>query len=115
MTKIDEAGVLAALATVIEPDSGRDVVSLKMVSGLVVKDGNVGFSLEVDPARGEALEPLRQAAEAAVCARAGGPAGTAVLTAHSAGGEPAAPSCTSTHCSRIRACEHAGARDEERE
>ena len=43
MTKIDEAGVLAALATVIEPDSGRDVVSLKMVSGLVVKDGNVGF------------------------------------------------------------------------
>ncbi|MEC7121460.1 MAG: Mrp/NBP35 family ATP-binding protein [Pseudomonadota bacterium] len=91
MTKIDEAGVLAALATVIEPDSGRDVVSLKMVSGLVVKDGNVGFSLEVDPARGEALEPLRQAAEAAVFALEGVSSVTAVLTAHSAGGEPAAP------------------------
>ncbi|MEC8054795.1 MAG: Mrp/NBP35 family ATP-binding protein [Pseudomonadota bacterium] len=91
MTKIDEAGVLAALATVIEPDSGRDVVSLKMVSGLVVKDGNVGFSLEVDPARGEALEPLRQAAEAAVFALDGVSSVTAVLTAHSAGGEPAAP------------------------
>ena len=91
MTKIDEAGVLAALATVIEPDSGRDVVSLKMVSGLVVKDGNVGFSLEVDPARGEALEPLRQAAEAAVFALDGVSSVTAVLTAHSAGGEFAAP------------------------
>ena len=91
MTKIDEAGVLAALATVIEPDSGRDVVSLRMVSGLVVKDGNVGFSLEVDPARGEALEPLRQAAEAAVFALDGVSSVTAVLTAHSAGGESAAP------------------------
>lgn len=91
MTKIDEAGVLAALATVIEPDSGRDVVSLKMVSGLVVKDGNVGFSLEVDPARGEALEPLRQAAEAAVFALDGVSSVTAVLTAHSAGGGSAAP------------------------
>ena len=91
MTKIDEAGVLAALATVIEPDSGRDVVSLKMVSGLVVKDGNVGFSLEVDPARGEALEPLRQAAEAAVFALDGVSSVTAVLTAHSAGAESAAP------------------------
>lgn len=91
MTKIDEAGVLAALATVIEPDSGRDVVSLKMVSGLVVKDGNVGFSLEVDPARGEALEPLRQAAEAVVFALDGVSSVTAVLTAHSAGGESAAP------------------------
>ena len=91
MTKIDEAGILAALATVIEPDSGRDVVSLKMVSGLVVKDGNVGFSLEVDPARGEALEPLRQAAEAAVFALDGVSSVTAVLTAHSAGGESAAP------------------------
>ena len=91
MTKIDEAGVLAALATVIEPDSGRDVVSLKMVSGLVVKDGNVGFSLEVDPARGEALEPLRQAAEAAVFALDGVSSVTAVLTAHRAGGETAAP------------------------
>ncbi|MEC8084136.1 MAG: Mrp/NBP35 family ATP-binding protein [Pseudomonadota bacterium] len=91
MTKIDKAGILAALATVIEPDSGRDVVSLKMVSGLVVKDGNVGFSLEVDPARGEALEPLRQAAEAAVFALDGVSSVTAVLTAHSAGGESAAP------------------------
>ena len=91
MTKIDEAGILAALATVIEPDSGRDVVSLKMVSGLVVKDGNVGFSLEVDPARGEALEPLRQAAEAAVFALDGVSSVTAVLTAHSAGGDSAAP------------------------
>ena len=90
MTKIDEAGVLAALATVIEPDSGRDVVSLKMVSGLVVKDGNVGFRWRSTQAA-RTLEPLRQAAEAAVFALDGVSSVTAVLTAHSAGSESAAP------------------------
>ena len=49
-----------------DPDKGADIVSLGMVSGLVVKEGNVGFSIEVDPERGPQLEPLRKAAEAAV-------------------------------------------------
>jgi ATP-binding protein involved in chromosome partitioning len=52
-----------------------------MVSGLVVKDGNVGFSIEVDPERGPKLEPLRQAAEAAVGGISGVLSVTAVLTA----------------------------------
>ena len=47
-----------------DPDKGADIVSLGMVSGLVVKEGNVGFSIEVDPA-GIAARALR-AAEAAV-------------------------------------------------
>jgi ATP-binding protein involved in chromosome partitioning len=56
-----------------------------MVSGLVIKGGNVGFAIEVDPARGKALEPLRQAAERAVQAVPGVTSATVVLTAHRGG------------------------------
>jgi ATP-binding protein involved in chromosome partitioning len=57
-----------------------------MVSGLVVKDGHVGFTLEVDPQRGPALEPLRKAAEQAVDALPGVLSVTAVMTAEKPAG-----------------------------
>ena len=66
MAAVTEKDVLAALAGVADPARGRDVVALGMVSGLVVKGGNVGFALEVEPDRGAAGEPLRKACEAAV-------------------------------------------------
>src|SRR3546814_5991016 len=88
---VSESQVLEALKGVVDPDRRQDIVSLGMVSGLVVKDGNVGFSIEVDPARGPALEPLRQAAEKAVDALPGVLSVTAVLTAHRSGPQPGAP------------------------
>ena len=78
---ITEKQVLDALAAVRDPDKGGDIVSLGMVSGIVVRDGNVGFAIEVEPARGPRLEPLRRAAEAAVEALPGVVSVTAVLTA----------------------------------
>ncbi len=75
--------ILATLSTITDPAKGKDIVSAGMVSGLVVKNGAVGFALEVDPARGAALEPLRKAAEDAVKNLAGVTSVTAVLTAHS--------------------------------
>ena len=57
--------VLAALDQVIDPVSGRSVVQQDMVQGLVVRDGHVGFALEVDDNRGREAEPLRLAVEAA--------------------------------------------------
>jgi len=75
--------VLAALGTIVDPSKGTDIVSSGMVSGLVVKNGAIGFALEVDPARGAALEPLRKAAEDAVKRLDGVTSVTAVLTAHS--------------------------------
>ncbi|MDX2104044.1 MAG: iron-sulfur cluster carrier protein ApbC [Alphaproteobacteria bacterium] len=87
-----EAAVRGALARVMDPDRGQDIVSLGMVQGLVVRDGHVGFSIEVDPARGPKLEPLRQAAESAVHALPGVLSVTAVLTAESSGkAAPAKP------------------------
>jgi len=84
MSQVTEAQVLEALRGVEDPDRGADIVSLGMISGLVIKGGNVGFSVEVDPKRGPALEPLRQAAEKAVDALPGVLSVTAVLTAHKA-------------------------------
>ena len=81
MAAVTEDNVLEALKGVSDPDKGADIVTLGMVQGLVVKDGNVGFSIEVDPERGPKLEPLRQAAEAAVDRLDGVLSVTAVLTA----------------------------------
>lgn len=95
MAAVTEAQVLDVLRKVADPDRGTDIVTLGMISGLVVKGGNVGFSIEVDPKRGPALEPLRQAAERAVDALPGVTSVTAVLTAHrpapTLGGAKAAP------------------------
>jgi ATP-binding protein involved in chromosome partitioning len=85
MSEAMQERILAALKAVRDPERGRDIVSLDMVKGLVVKDGHVGFSIEVDAERGLKLEPVRKAAEKAVEALAGVLSVTAVLTAHSAG------------------------------
>jgi ATP-binding protein involved in chromosome partitioning len=88
--------VLDALSAVIDPARGRDVVALEMVSGVVVKGGNVGFALEVEPSEAEAKEPLREACERAVMALPGVTSVTAVLTAERpSGGGPAARPATS--------------------
>ena len=84
-----EAQVLDALRRVLDPDRHKDIVGLNMVTGLVVRDGHVGFSIEVDPKRGPHLEPLRKAAEKAVEALPGVLSVTAVLTAQK--GAPAQP------------------------
>jgi len=77
--------VAAALSDVVDDETGKDVVTAGMLQGLVVREGHVGFSLEVDPAKGAAKEPLRQACEAAVKRLPGVLSVTAVLTAHSGG------------------------------
>ena len=108
MAKITEERVLEALRRVRDPEQGKDLVSLGMVGGLTIKDGNVGFALEVAAARGATAEPLRKAAEQAVFALDGVTSVTAVLTAHSsergtgrpaggAGGGPAASAPAGTN------------------
>src|SRR5579872_4272733 len=82
---VSEQQVLDALRAVRDPDRGGDIVSLGMVSGIAVRDGNVGFAIEVEPERGPRLEPLRKAAEAAVDAVPGVVSVTAVLTAEAKG------------------------------
>jgi len=76
-----ERQILDALRRVADPEKGADIVSLGMVSGIVIRDGNVAFAIEVEPERGPRLEPLRKAAEKTVEALPGVLSVTAVLTA----------------------------------
>mgnify|MGYP003117898887 FL=1 len=81
--------ILSALSRVTDKDLGKDVVSAGIIQGVVLREGHVGFSIEVDPAKGAEKEPLRKACEEAVRAIPGILSVTAVLTAHS--DTPSAP------------------------
>jgi ATP-binding protein involved in chromosome partitioning len=80
MSEISESAVRKVLETVIDPATGRSVAALGMVSGVATRAGHVAVTLDVDPARGPALEPLRQACEQAVRAMPGVLSATAVMT-----------------------------------
>ncbi len=80
MAAVTERQVLDALRHIVDPDKGADIVTLGMVSGVVLRDGNVAFAIEVEPERGARLEPLRRAAEKAVEALPDVLSVTAVLT-----------------------------------
>jgi len=82
--------ILKALEKVLDPSTGKNVVASGMIEGLVVKDGHVGFALEVAPARGRDAEPLRKQCEDVVTALPGILSVTAILTAHQ--GKQARPS-----------------------
>ncbi|MSP43160.1 MAG: iron-sulfur cluster carrier protein ApbC [Alphaproteobacteria bacterium] len=87
----DRAQILQALSQVMDPGKGTDVVSLGMVQGLVIRDGEVGFALEVSPGEGTAREPLRMACIDALRVLPGVTRVAVVLTAHSDGLSRAAP------------------------
>ncbi|TMJ78011.1 MAG: Mrp/NBP35 family ATP-binding protein, partial [Alphaproteobacteria bacterium] len=91
---VTENMILDALRAVRDPERDGDIVSLGMVTGVVIRDGNVGFAIEVEPERGARLEPLRKAAERAVEALPDVMSVTAVLTAEAkppGGARSAAP------------------------
>src|SRR6185312_404544 len=62
-----------------------------MVSGVATRGGHVAITLDVDPARGASLEPLRQACEQAVRAMPDVLSATAVMTAERAAPPPPPP------------------------
>ncbi|HET7086931.1 MAG TPA: iron-sulfur cluster carrier protein ApbC [Rhizomicrobium sp.] len=88
---VSREDVLKALDQVIDPTSGRTVVQQDMVQGLVVKDGHVGFVLEVPAGRGPQSEPLRKICEAMALGVKGVKSVTAVLTAHEDHPQASAP------------------------
>ncbi|MFQ5565103.1 MAG: Mrp/NBP35 family ATP-binding protein [Paracoccaceae bacterium] len=83
--------IVAALAKIVDPGQGKDLVSAGMAKAITVSGGKVSFVIEVDPAKGAAMEPLRVAAVEAVAGLPGVDKVSAVLTAHSATPAPEAP------------------------
>ncbi|MFN4354863.1 Mrp/NBP35 family ATP-binding protein [Parvibaculum sp.] len=108
MSRVSRDDIAAALANVIDEESGNDVMSTGLVQGLVVREGHVGFSLEVDPAKGAEKEPLRAACEAAAKNVPGVLSVTAVLTAHRAAGQSPSPARGHSHSHQAQA--HPGER-----
>ena len=88
MAKATEQQILDALRTIIDPVAGRDIVTLGMVQGLALNNGNAQFALGIDPAKAQQYEAVRLAAERVVGDLPGIFSATALLTAERA---PAAP------------------------
>ena len=91
MAEVSESAVRGVLDGVIDPASGKSVVATGMVGGVAVRAGHVAVTLEVDPARGAALEPLRLACEQAVRAMPGVLSATAVMTSERSAPRPPSP------------------------
>ncbi|NQW51567.1 MAG: P-loop NTPase, partial [Rhodospirillales bacterium] len=88
MAEISESAIRKVLDTVMDPATGRSVAALGMVGGVATRAGHVAVTLDVDPARGTALEPLRQACEQAIRAMPGVLSATAVMTSERAAPPP---------------------------
>jgi ATP-binding protein involved in chromosome partitioning len=89
VAEISESAVRRVLETVIDPATGKNVVAAGMVGGIATRAGHVAVTLNVDPAQGAALEPLRQTCEQAVRAMPEVLSATVVMTSERTA--PAAP------------------------
>ena len=83
--QLDERKIIDALTKVATIDGNSDIVTAGAVSGIIIKEGNVGFTIEIDPKDKDRADQLRAAAEKAVLAIDGVLSATAVLTAHQSG------------------------------
>ena len=81
MAEVTEEQVRGALAGITAPGGDNDLVDLGLVSGVVIRNGNVGFTIEITPEQAEAFGPVCKLAEKAVAALPGVLSVTAVLTA----------------------------------
>jgi ATP-binding protein involved in chromosome partitioning len=83
--------VLEELERVKGPDLSDNIVALGLVSEIVIHKDKVYFSISVDPARADELDPLRQAAENVVMEMDGVSSVTVALTADRKAGSASTP------------------------
>jgi ATP-binding protein involved in chromosome partitioning len=88
---VSREAVLAALSRIAMPGTGGSIVDADVVRALTIEGDRVRFVMEVDPAHGAALEPVRAAAEAAVAAVPGVAGVSALLTGHGPARKPPPP------------------------
>ena len=87
-TTLSREDVIAALSGITDPGTGKDLIAADMAKAIMVSEGRVSFVIEVDPARGAEMEPVRAAAQKAVEALPGVESVSAILTAHSTDPQP---------------------------
>jgi len=80
--QLDERKITEALSSVATIDGSSNIVAAGAISGIVIKDGHIGFTIEIDPKDKDKADQLRAAAEKIVLALDGVLSATAMLTAH---------------------------------
>jgi ATP-binding protein involved in chromosome partitioning len=83
----------AALRSIKDPASGKDIVSAGLVDGIALRDGLVQVTLLTDRAHAVAMEPVRRSVETLLARQPGVANATAILTAHK-GPPPASTTAT---------------------
>ncbi len=82
MTSPSADALRAALRSIRDPRSGRDIVEAGLVEGVQVRDGMVQASLLTDRANAATMEPIRRHAQELLARHPGVRNATVVLTAH---------------------------------
>ncbi len=80
--KITEQKILDALKSVQMPGQNANIIAAGAVSNIVIKEGNVGFTIEISPDQAILADGLKTAVEHAVVAIEGVLSVTVILTAH---------------------------------
>lgn len=89
MSDVKREQLIEALKTIINPITKENIIDSGMVQGLVIKDGNVGYALNINPDHVEEMEKLRGTADNLLHQIYGVQKVTSVLTAErEAGSEP---------------------------
>ncbi|HAT08524.1 MAG TPA: hypothetical protein DCS39_04640 [Rhodobiaceae bacterium] len=82
MSELVEKDILAALDAITASGDTQSLIAADRVQGLVLRDGNIGFSIEVDGLAPETLNGLKAQAEKAVKNLSNVVSVTCILTAH---------------------------------
>jgi ATP-binding protein involved in chromosome partitioning len=88
MTEPDPDALRAALAAVIDPATGKDIVSAGLVEGVQVRGGLVQATLRTERERARQMEGVARAAEQVLARQPGVTNASVVLTAHRAAAPP---------------------------
>lgn len=63
MSDVKREQLIEALKTIINPISGENIVDSGMVQGLVIKNGDIGYALNINPKDVDEMEKLRESAD----------------------------------------------------
>ena len=96
--ELTEQSIQQALASVTIPGKTENLMDAGQVSGIVIKDGHVGFTVEILPSDKDQADAIRTATEKAVRALDGVLSATAMMTAHQAG--PQTPAEAASNAAR---------------
>ncbi len=83
--ELNERKIIQALSGIRLPGSEKAITEAGNVSGIVIKEGHVSFTVEIDPKDKDSADELRRECEQAVLALDGVLSATAMLTAHQSG------------------------------